>query len=143
MEYKVCPNCGTYNNAIAWKCRQCGNDLPQETIPGVDIEITYSPSRITNYAALKKLGQILKILAWIIGIGGVLSLFASLGHLDGGGYYSSGPDASFYILLGSGIINLFAAAIFLVFSESINVILDIEANTRQSAKTLGKILDAQ
>lgn len=104
-----------------------------------DIEITYSPSRVTNYATMKTLAKSLKGFAWLVGIGGVISIIRAIGSLDGG--YGSEAELGLYLVLG--VIAFFLAGQLSFFSESINVILDIEANSRQAAKTLERLLNSQ
>lgn len=110
-----------------------------------DVEVVYSPSRVTNYKTLKALGTILKTFAYGSGIGGIISIVTALGNAsstDRFGRYV-GFGAEFYLFLVIGVMGIFTALPFAFLSESINVILDIEANSRQAAKTLGRILKSQ
>jgi hypothetical protein len=117
----------------------------QPTVSLEDVEVVYSPSRVTNYKTLKALGAILKTFAYGSGIGGIISIVIALGNAgstDRFGRYV-GLGAEFYLFLIIGVMGIFTALPFAFLSESINVILDIEANSRQAAKTLGRILKAQ
>jgi hypothetical protein len=110
-----------------------------------DTEVSYSPSRITNYKTLKAIGATLKAFAYGSGGGAILSIISALGNTDTtdrwGNYVGLSPE--FYLFLFLGITGILTSITFAFMSESINVILDIEANSRQAAKTLGRILKAQ
>lgn len=101
-----------------------------------DTEISYSPSRVTNYKTLKAIGRALKAFAYGSGGGAVLSIISALSNYGA-------PSSEFYLFLFLGITGILTAITFAFMSESINVILDIEANSRQAAKTLGRILKSQ
>ncbi len=121
-------------------------ETPTQPIASLeDVEIVYSPSRITNYKTLKALGAILKTFAYGAGIGGVISIVTALGNSNSTDQFgrSVGLGAEFYLFLVIGVMGIFTALPFAFLSESINVMLDIEANSRQAAKTLGRILKAQ
>ncbi|MBT7783492.1 MAG: hypothetical protein HN741_11295 [Anaerolineae bacterium] len=107
-------------------------DFPK--ISPEDVEITYSPSRVTNYETLKTIAQILKGFTLITGLGGGVLIIASLNYFR---------EPQFYIFLALGFTAFFIAILSSLFSESINVILDIEANSRQAAKTLERLLKSQ
>lgn len=149
-----CGNCGAEIPVTSLYCPKCkiqlyGKNVEESLknkdysessgIAPEDSEITYSPSRISNYATLKTIAQILKGFAWITGIGGGMLIVASFGYSDG----MNGPEAQFYLFLALGVAAFFIAIQSSLFSESINVILDIEANSRQTAKTLERILKSQ
>ena len=102
-----------------------------------DAEITYSPSRVSNYSTLKTIAKTLKFFAWVTVLGGIGAAGWSINFFDGRGGH---PDSEFYLLLISGVCAIFFAIQLSLTAERINVTLDIEANTRQSAKTLERIL---
>ena len=113
-------------------------NVPQSTD---DDEITYSPARTNNYKASRALATTFKTLSWVSGgIGGLsgLSALGSLGSNDGFGYNFGLAFGIMFLMVG-----LIFAFIFSFLSESINVMLDIEANSRQAAKTLENLLRAQ
>jgi len=122
------------------------NATPTQPIASLeDLEIVYSPSRVTNYKTLKALGAILKTFAYGSGIGGVISIVTALGNANSTDRFGRyvGFGAEFYLFLFIGVMGIFTALPFAFLAESINVMLDIEANSRQAAKTLGRILKAQ
>lgn len=142
---KVCPNCGSENNEKNRFCLKCGNELPIQNThvnqTNSDIEITYSPSRVNNYRTTKGISAFLKTIAWIsVGIG-ILSIIGAISSFDTGSY--RGPGAEFYISLISTFSSFLTAISFAALSEGINVMLDIEANSRQAAKTLERLLNSQ
>lgn len=110
-----------------------------------DTEVSYSPSRITNYKTLKAIGVALKTFAYGSGGGAVLSIISALGKTDWTDRWGNyvGPSAEFYLFLFLGITGTLTAVTFAFMAEGVNVILDIEANSRQAVKTLGRILKSQ
>lgn len=103
-------------------------------------EVSYSPSRTNNYKTIRGLSQLFKIVAWIsVGIAGIFGLLA-LGSSNSG---YNGPGPEFYFSLIMVFQFLMVGALMALFSEGINVFLDIEANSRQTAKTLERILRSQ
>jgi len=99
-------------------------------------EIQYSPSRANNYKTIKRISATSGGLAVLLGFLSVLLEIAGLSVTF------RGEEAGLYwpIVGGFG----FASAVFCWFlSESVNVMLDIEANTRQAAKTLEQLLRSQ
>ena len=118
---------------------------PPPVLTPEDSEISYSPSRITNYKTLKAIGATLKAFAYGSGGGAVISIVSALGKTDWTDRWGNyvGPSPEFYLFLFLGITGFLTAITFAFMSESINVILDIEANSRQAAKTLGRILKSQ
>lgn len=122
------------------------NATQTQPVPPVDdLEITYSPARVTNYKTLKAVGTILKAFAYGFGVGGgIIFIVAALGSM--GDFFRwgfAGLGIEVYMSLILGVIGLFTGLSFAFLSESINIFLDIEANSRQAAKTLGRILKAQ
>ena len=99
-------------------------------------EIQYSPSRTYNYKAFKRISGMFKSLAYLLGFMGFMLEVAGLGAAF------TGEEAGLYWPIVGGLG--FAGAVFCWFlSESVNVMLDIEANTRQAAKTLEQLLRSQ
>lgn len=116
-------------------------DTSTSTHTYVSDEITYSPSRVNNYKTIRGISTVLKVIAWLsVGVG-VLSAIGAIGSYDSGGY--GGPGIDFYISLLSVFSNFVVAVFFAALSEGINVVLDIEANSRQTAKTLERLLRTQ
>lgn len=110
---------------------------PEPVSPQGDIEITYSPSRVSNYSALKNLAKFFKFLAWVLGLGGIASLLYSIQFYDGAW---GRPEPEFSVFLSVGLGALFLVIPTMLKAENINLMLDIEANSRQAAKTLERIL---
>lgn len=140
---KFCVNCGTPlrisagNPTTAKEYSKRVYDLP---IPDHE-EITYSPSRTNNYQAIRSISLLFKSLSWVfIGLTALtfIGLLVSYGESSG-----SNMDIGFYFFITAIFSNLLMAAVFALFSEGINVIIDTEANTRQTAKTLERILRSQ
>jgi hypothetical protein len=119
-----------------------------------DYVITYSPARTNNYKVLRNLSSILKVAAWLSGIGSVsivLTVLAALIIATGTviSRYGSNYDFSWIWILGgflgsflfvSGVVS---TLLFAFLSESVSVMLDVEANSRQAAKTLERLLRSQ
>lgn len=108
-------------------------------------EITYSPSRTNNYSAARFLSALFKLLAWLFFVLTILSIGGAI-YIYGESYtsynnYTLGID--FYLSVFGVLFTLPMAPIFALLSESISVILDTEANTRQTTKTLERILRSQ
>jgi len=96
-------------------------------------EITYSPARVNNYSSIKSVASFFVFAAWLFVIIGSI---ASTLYLFNTGFDFIKIGTAFLIFLLFG-----TSAFFFVFSaQSIYVILDIEANSRQTTKTLEKIL---
>lgn len=108
------------------------------------IEIIYSPSRVNNYKTIKALGTVFYIGA---GISAFLVVLSIAGIIAFATYPGSNPSPDLYIvaLLSSIFLvtSLPTILIFIFLAESINVVLDIEANSRQTARTLERILRIQ
>lgn len=103
-------------------------------------EVQYSPSRTNNYKTIRTISTIFKVLTWIsVGLS-VIAALGALGSLSSS-YY--GPGADFYLSLVFVFYGLASAVVFAFLSESVNVILDIEANSRQTVKALERILRSQ
>ena len=99
-------------------------------------EIQYSPSRANNYKTFKRISAMFMGLAYLLGVLGALLEVAVVGAA-----FSGGTTPVYGPLLGGFG---FAGAVFCWFlSESVNVMLDMEANTRQAAKTLEQLLRSQ
>lgn len=154
MSYiKICPNCGSKNDGKSRFCIKCGNELPEQNLqtnqlpnqPYSNSEITYSPSRTNNYRATRFLSALLKLLAWVFFVLTILSIGGAI--LTYGDSYTSYNnytlDPYFYLYVFAAFVTLPMSPIFALLSEGINVILDIEANTRQTAKILERILRSQ
>lgn len=150
MSYvKMCPNCGSENNGENRFCIKCGNELPEQKLQTnqsySDSEITYSPSRTNNYRVTRLLSTLFKILAWVFLGLTILSIIGAIViYNESYSYYNNytlGPD--FYLAVFTVLVTLPLAPTFALLSEGINVILDTEANTRQTTKTLERILRSQ
>lgn len=103
-------------------------------------EITYSPSRTNNYKTIRGISTVFKGLAWLsVGVA-VLSVFGAIDALSN---MRNGPGADFYVSLMFIFYTLSMAVFFAFLSEGINVILDMEANTRQTTKVLERLLRTQ
>jgi hypothetical protein len=96
-------------------------------------KITYSPARVNNYTSIKSVASFFVFAAWLfLIIGSIASTF----YLFNTGFDLIKIGTAFLIFLLFG-----TSAFFFIFSaQGIYVILDIEANSRQTAKTLEKIL---
>lgn len=150
MSYaKMCPKCNSKNNGENRFCIKCGNELPerelQTSLHYSNSDITYSPSRTNNYRTARFLSSLLKFLAWlffgltILSIGGAIIIYGETYTYRNN--YTLGPE--FYLSVLAVLITLPMAPVFALLSESISVILDTEANTRQTTKTLERILRSQ
>ncbi|MBA3532999.1 MAG: hypothetical protein H0T73_13830 [Ardenticatenales bacterium] len=103
-----------------------------------DKEITYSPSRINNYQAIRVLASSLQGFAWLFAGIAILSILAGLAI-----FQESRASGNVYLMAFAFVTSLLSAFTFKFSAEVIYVLLDIEANSRQSAKTLEKILRSQ
>lgn len=102
-------------------------------------EITYSPSRANNYRTIKGVAFLFYVGAIISLAIGVLSIFGGVTAFeDYGGFSAEIFIYGFFFMTGMSI-----SLIFIFLSESVNLFLDIEANSRQTAKTLERILRSQ
>lgn len=119
---------------------------PQVSQKPLSDEITYSPSRANNYRTIKSVAFLFYIGAIISFVLGAFSLFGIVTAFENAvvSFEQYGvPSADVFIY---GFFFMTAMSISLVFvflSESVNLFLDIEANSRQSAKTLERILRSQ
>lgn len=141
---KMCPSCGSKNDGRSRFCLKCGDELPEQDTQANQLsnnEITYSPSRTNNYKTTKGISSFLKLIAWLSVGAGVISALGALSSFDSGGF--GGPGIEFYVSLISTFSNFTVAIFFAALSEGINVMLDIEANSRQTAKTLERLLRSQ
>lgn len=147
-----CPECGAENERTNRFCMTCGAVLPAQiqsksriSQTSLDSEIRYSPSRTNNYRTARLIALLLKLFAWlslgfsIFSVVGAYALYENSYSYPNG--YVLGFD--FYLSVFSILINLLMAPIFAFMSEGINVILDTEANSRQTAMTLERILRSQ
>ena len=118
--------------------KSADTDLPSD-------EITYSPSRTNNYQTTRLLSSLFKVLAWVLLVLAILSaLFAITAYQGSYNYYSGNSlGLEFFFAVFSVFLNISMSATFALLSEGINVILDTEANTRQTAKTLEHLLRSQ
>lgn len=108
-------------------------------------EMKYSPSRTNNYRTTRLLSMLFKLLAWVfllltgLAVAGAVFIYG-----ESYTYYNNYQlGLEFYMAVFGVILTLPMSPIFALLSESINVILDTEANTRQSATTLERILRSQ
>ncbi len=100
-----------------------------------DSGITYSPARINNYSIIKKVANAFRFLSIVIIIIGVIVSLLSFINF----YNTSlllGATAFLVVLSTFGSISL----LFIFNAQLIYVFLDIEANTRQTAKILERFL---
>lgn len=107
-----------------------------------DNEISYSPARTNNYATIKGIAAFFKLCAWLFGIGFALSLIGIFQALSNRGIQYGAP-VELLMVIGLAVSSLLFTILFSFSAEGVNVILDIEANSRQAAKTLEKILRSQ
>lgn len=147
MSYiKVCPNCGSKNEEKSRFCLKCGNELSDQKLETnqtqSNSEITYSPSRTNNYKTIRAISTVLKGLALLAVVAAALSALGALGSVDEL-FRRNSFGGGFYLSLTGVFINIAVATILAFLSEAINVILDIEANSRQTAKTLERLLRSQ
>lgn len=127
--------------------------------------ITYSPARVNNYRSLKNLATTYNIWSYLSFFGGLVlgAVFAIIGGLITAqvidtyeptyGYADEYTVTAIlalvagmplYILSGASIVGGILSSFLFVFrAQSIHVMLDIEANSRQTAKTLERILRIQ
>lgn len=105
-----------------------------------DFEITYSPSRVSNYSALKNFAKYFKFQAWVQGLGGIAAVIYSIQFYDDN-WRRIDPEFWFFLIIG--LSALLGVIPIILVAENINLKLDIEANTRQAAKTLERILKSQ
>lgn len=108
-------------------------------------EIKYSPSRTNNYRTTRLLSLLFKLLSWVfLVLTGLAVAGAVFIYGESYNYYNNYQlGLEFYLAVFAAILTLPMSPIFALLSESINVILDTEANTRQSAQTLERILRSQ
>lgn len=129
----------------------------------IEEAITYSPARVNNYRSLKNLATTYNILSYLSFFGGLAlgALFVIVGGVitfqiidNYDPYYGYDYTVTtvlawiagipLFILSGASIIGgLLSSFLFVFRAESIHVMLDIEANSRQTAKTLERILRIQ
>ncbi len=152
MSYvKICSNCGSENEKENHFCLRCGRGLSNQDLQPIQVysnsEITYSPARTNNYRWIRLLAGIFKWLAIISFIGSLFSVVGVnviMNRVGSDSVYAILPSyaiLSFYaIALFSG---LFFTSMFALLSEGINLLVDLEANTRQTAKTLERLLRSQ
>lgn len=142
---KICPSCGSKNDGRSRFCLKCGDELPEQESQTNQIhsnnEITYSPSRVNNYKLTKGISTFLKMISFVSAGIAVISVGGAMDAYNSSGY--GGPGVEFYLSLISVFSNFTVAIFFVALSEGINVILDIEANSRQTAKTLERLLRSQ
>ena len=159
---KKCPNCGLLHDNNVEIC-DCGQSLAAVggiskgggiSVVGstetynhstsyspsqVSDEITYSPARVNNYTTIKTVAKLFQGGAILAGLLAIWSLFNAIGAYEPRyGYSVELFIFGFFFAAGAA-----TALVFAFLSESINVFLDVEANSRQTAKTLERILRSQ
>lgn len=106
----------------------------------VNDQITYSPSRTNNYKFIRFLSFSFKMLVLLFLGFSVLSGLVAFRWFESS-YSTMTLDVALAIF--ATFLNIQFAAICAILSEGINVVLDTEANTRQAAKTLERLLRSQ
>jgi uncharacterized protein YjeT (DUF2065 family) len=128
-----CTSCATALEPGAKFCGRCGTvvEAPPSSIAvqSVPVAQSFSHKHGRRYPALRIIAVILKVLAALTAIGGVLSALAA-GSIPSPGFGVPGGGAiALLIILGGLGYGLFLWA----SAEMINVVLDIEENTRRAA----------
>jgi len=131
-----CTNCAVALDPGSKFCGICGaridstqqNSSPKPIMPPQVVPRTQS----SRYPALRIIAVILKILAVITAIAGVVGGL-SLGSLTGPGYLPNSGAISGLAMFGGLLLGLCYALFLWASAELINVVLDIEENTRQAA----------
>lgn len=128
-----CNSCAAPLEPAAKFCGACGAvvEAPPSSIPvrPVPVSRSFSHEQGRRYPALRIIAVILKVLAALTAIGGVLSGMAA-GSIPTPGFGVPGGGAIALLVILGGL----GYALFLWASaEMINVVLDIEENTRRAA----------
>jgi hypothetical protein len=128
-----CNSCAAPLESTAKFCRACGAAVEAHpaniTVQPVATSQVLPPTRGRRYPALHIIAVILKVLAALTAIAGVLSGIAA-GSIPSPGFGVPGGGAIALLIILGGL----AYALFLWASaEMINVVLDIEENTRRAA----------
>jgi hypothetical protein len=139
--YITCPKCGEPNSSEKRYCASCWASLvgisarqsapSAGTYASVTSTSSYTPSSYasSDYSALRGIASLCTGLGWLIvglsALGALRGLFIMFGGRDlWGGFLTIGSAV---------IVGGFFYIILRIIAESISVLLDIEANTRQSA----------
>ncbi len=112
-------------------------------------KLTYSPSASNNYATIRRIANACRYISYFIVIqsipsviGTIILIFTLIGVMFSSNSREQTTWSYVSCLLGafSFLVNLLLFVIFRVISEGIFILLDIEANSRQTAITLEKLL---
>ncbi|MGA3128930.1 MAG: zinc ribbon domain-containing protein [Candidatus Korobacteraceae bacterium] len=128
-----CNSCATPLETGAKFCGRCGAVVEaapsSSAVQPVPTSQSFSHAQGRRYPALRIIAVILKVLAALTAIGGVLSGIAA-GSIPSPGFGVPGGGAIVLLVILGGL----GYALFLWASaEMINVVLDIEENTRRAA----------
>jgi hypothetical protein len=139
-----CPKCGKENGEGAAFCLHCGTPLARQgestarslpssgaARPASLLQSAMAPTK-SPYAALRNIAALCRLLGWaFVGLA-ALQVIAGLGIL----LRSFLPGLG--VILAAAIIGAIGYVFWNMIAESISVILDIEANTRQTAELLAQ-----
>ncbi|NOZ60346.1 MAG: zinc ribbon domain-containing protein [Calditrichaeota bacterium] len=135
LDSYICSDCGAEVSIDAEICPNCGADLSE--IEEEKIESS-SENDGQKYPALRTISGIYKVLAWITGIGAVITLFYGF-TLLGKGY--SAKTTGISLITSSLIMGILGVIAFLAISEGIKLFIDIESNSREQISLLNKMLE--
>jgi len=130
-----CTSCAAALEPGAKFCGACGavvdTPTPAVTAKPLPAQGTSHPHS-RQYPALRIIAVILKILAVVTAVGGILSALAA-GSVPATPYFPSGGAISALIVLVGILAGLCSALFLWASAEMIYVLLDIEENTRRVA----------
>jgi hypothetical protein len=137
--YITCPKCGERNSSEKRYCASCSASLvgisARQSAPTTSsytpITSSYPPSSYasSDYSALRGIASLCTGLGWlIVGLSALNALYGLYIM-----FIQRNLWAGFFNIGSAIIVGGFCYIILRIIAESISVLLDIEANTRQSA----------
>lgn len=139
MDFQICSNCKHENRSNVDYCTNCGAGLKGTTHetsyksqPRINVSSfpqAISPPVVRDYSALRGIATLCRYLGWLIIVFSGLGVLRGLFTIIGGSGFLTGAIAVITAIVGGGLLFV----VLRVIAESISVLLDIEANTRQVA----------
>ncbi|MCX6003447.1 MAG: hypothetical protein NTX46_03330 [Chloroflexi bacterium] len=134
-----CPRCGTKNSLegelvpdTIYRCASCNSIIAPQNKVEIVFDTSGQVKIQTKYYALRIIVNTLQILAFIVGIGGIIaSILGAILVYNGSKLFSIAETLGPILFMIVGVFfSVVAFIIILAYAETIKVFIDIEANTR-------------
>lgn len=136
--------CGTELPDEAHFCWRCGRRQPQSDSDDLDEEddddLLFVQPR---YTVLASIGAVIRYVgAFVLVAGIIVSLLAGLavvasGNSDGG----ASPAAGVAVIIGGAAFSFICGLLLVAFADLVQLLIDVESNTRSAALDLASIED--